>query len=115
MALGLSDEQRLVVACVRHAFGQNGAARFDQLLDWELASRFALQQGVGPLVHAGLEGASLPAPESFQARVRDGYLATWLHRKLFIWPTFRRVLEALQAAGLEPIVLKGAALAHAVY
>jgi hypothetical protein len=74
----------------------------------------ALRQAVTPLVQAGLP-ADLPVPAATRRLLHDGYLAATLHQRMVVEPALQRTLAALQGAGLDPVLLKGAALAWTVY
>ncbi len=55
------------------------------------------------------------APGPVREHLRAWHLGAALHFDTSVRPILHRTLHALQAAGLEPIVLKGAALAYTAY
>src|SRR5436190_1620402 len=75
----------------------------------EAANHFELS--LFPLVFRNL-GASLPAAD--QAKLRGAYRSTWVRNQLF-FAGAAEALELLRAAGIETMLLKGAAVAVASY
>lgn len=73
----------------------------------------ALAQGVGPLLYGRLRGHGF-LPPAAEEPLRQAYYATAAHNARLLHE-LAAVLGALSAAGLPTLVLKGAALALAVY
>jgi hypothetical protein len=82
---------------------------------WRAVEHAAARHGMGPLLHQRLQAAGGGnAPPDTRVRLRDVHL----HSKLRAEAARARlatVLQALRAAGVPVIVLKGAMLAEAVY
>jgi putative nucleotidyltransferase-like protein len=110
----LRVEHRLLFACIRNAFGRLDEPVGIDGLDWARFASLAGRQAVSPLVDRGLP-ADLPVPCPARRILHDGSLASSLHQQVIIKPALGRTLEALDEAGLQPVVLKGAALAWTVY
>jgi putative nucleotidyltransferase-like protein len=92
------------------------AAAAAEVLDWDLVREHAVSLGLAPLLHRNLADPTLAriCPEAFLARLaRASHLSACvtIHQR----QELARVLERLNAAGLEPLLLKGAALAATVY
>src|SRR5262245_48292148 len=116
---GPSAEQRLILSCVQRAAGPDGAAAVWSLdraaAVWRRAVPLAGRAGLAPIVFAGGGPWLADAPEEAADALRWHHLASTLRHEGSIAPTLSQVLGALAAAGLEPIVLKGAALAYTAY
>lgn len=116
----LSPKHGLIVACIRRAFGQEdrmGSAwipRSDEAT-WERLYTLALQQGITPLVYAGLKALQVEAPDRIQALLRAQAVQSTTFPIVALKPTLQQALAAMASVDLEPIVLKGAALAYTVY
>ena len=82
--------------------------------DWDGAARFAIAEGVAPLVYHTLREAGLALPASAQAALRAAYYCT-AQRNLLLARELETALGALEAAGVATILLKGAALTQSVY
>jgi Uncharacterised nucleotidyltransferase len=76
----------------------------------EIAGSAAFE--IFPLVYRNLSDHGSEDPEL--ARLRGVYRHTWSHNQVLYW-TGGRALQTLEAAGIETMVLKGAALGPAVY
>lgn len=111
----LTPELRLLVEAIRSALGWEAPPWAGEPVDWAVLLRLAARHGLAPLAHAGLPVLDVPAPEAVLARLRAAYLGAAFRTEAWVEPTLRRALGALAKAGLEPIVLKGAALAYTVY
>jgi hypothetical protein len=115
MIATLTPEQNFILSCVQRTLGSICSLQIESEMDWELATSLAAQQGVVALVYSALNASPSPVPPSVQNRLRAGYLAAVLHGKAWLEPALTKVVEALCTARLEPIVLKGAALAYTAY
>ncbi len=82
--------------------------------DWADTIQVAEGQRLAPLLYRRLQDAALPAPDALLARLRRGYLhvAADNMRRL---AALEEALQALSAAGVQVILLKGAYLAPLVY
>jgi hypothetical protein len=115
MAASLALEQRIIVDSIRRAVDPACSVSRGLPVDWEAALELAWGQGLAPLVYSGLSSTDLPVPDGVQAVLRAGYQGASVRTEVWVEPTLRRALEALGAAGLEPVVLKGCALAYLAY
>ena len=115
----LSPEQRFIVDAVRLAFGRPlpdaGGLPYRPSLDWDSLLAQVSKQGLAPLVYSGLKRSRVTVPVEVQSRLRMGFLGAVLRLESGLNPTLRLILQQLELAGVKPIVLKGAALAHTVY
>jgi len=116
---GFTAADRLLLTCLTRPFGGTtalpSATEPASAVDWDRAAGLALRDGLAALVHAGLGDRAQAIPEAARTRLRAAHAASVLTSQARIAPALRQVLEALQGAGLTPIVLKGAALAHTAY
>jgi hypothetical protein len=112
----LSAEQQVVLGAVRRAFGLPSMVPSPKTcaVDWDLVVGLTIQQGLLPLVCAGLDPTHAPPP-AVRTALRAKSLAASVRHEQQVEPLLRSVLGALTAAGLEPIVLKGGALAFLAY
>lgn len=111
----LSPELWFVIGCVRQVLGLPTLRGAEGEPDWSLVATLAAREGLGPLIHRGLEiGDTLPSGP-FPGRMRAAYLSSVVRTRVWLEPTIREVLGKLQGLGLDPIVLKGAALAYTAY
>jgi len=114
-----SPERQLVLECVRRCFAAECGSRAEPAPepepDWDEAVELAFQEGLAPLVYQGLASAAGPVPAAARAKLRAGHAGAALRAEAVVEPTLRGVLDALGRAGIEPIVLKGAALAYTAY
>jgi len=86
----------------------SGVSSFDEL------ATAAERQGMEPLVLAHIEGADLPIPGEFRARLQ-GRRTQHAHAAVVRARVLADVADALAVAETPFLVLKGAALAHLVY
>ena len=82
--------------------------------DWDLFAQMAEREGVAPLMYWKLKDSAVDVPPSTFNLLRSTYYQTLAHNTL-MYQELERILEALGAAGIPVIVLKGAALAATVY
>ncbi|MGC9467174.1 MAG: nucleotidyltransferase family protein [Anaerolineae bacterium] len=73
----------------------------------------ALHEGVAPLLYVTLRGRGV-LPSTLETSLRRSYLAL-AGRNLLVFRELSRVLRGLSDAGIEVVILKGGALAEAVY
>jgi hypothetical protein len=81
--------------------------------DWREVARVIETDRIGPLLHRLWREESF-VPDAVQQRLRQSYLLT-AHRNLLLLRELEATLTALEAAGVDTLVLKGAALAEVVY
>lgn len=81
--------------------------------DWNAVHDAAQREGIAPLLYAIARGRNL-LPSSIEEEWRMAYFAN-ARRNLLLFQELARVLRELDARGIPTIVLKGAALAEAVY
>jgi Uncharacterised nucleotidyltransferase len=110
--------RRLLISCLRtrwtpRAWEQALALAADNSIDWPLLMQSIPRERVGPLLYLIGKGKGLFLPE-LEQRLRDFYYAN-LHRNLVLQNELQRILQGLNDAGVEAIVLKGMALAQVVY
>jgi hypothetical protein len=114
-----SAEQRLILSCVQRAAHADGAAPLGSsertAAVWRRAVPLAGQAGLAPIAFAGGGRWLAEAPADAADALRWHHLASALRHEGSVAPTLWQALSALAAVGLEPIVLKGAALAYTAY
>lgn len=84
-------------------------------VDWAALVQEAADAGISSLLYQAVQ--TLPeacAPPAARQTLHDRYLQVGL-LNAYLLPQFAAVVQALSSAGVEPVVLKGAALAAAVY
>lgn len=115
---GCSPEVGFVLQQVAAVFGSElpGAAETPaEALDWAWIVDFAGSHGLGPLVNAGLTGRDAAVPEDARRALHTQYLESAVRNDVWLDPSLRRILDSFTSAGIEPVVLKGAALAYQAY
>lgn len=114
--LGLTAEQDLVIRCVRAAFGQQVAAQGgDVPIHWGRFAELADQQGLAPLIFVGLRSLGLVVPADVAGQLHAWHAQSLLRTRVGLEPHLTKSLRALEERGLQPVVLKGAALAYTAY
>lgn len=81
--------------------------------DWDAVHDAVQREGVAPLLYAIARGRDL-LPQAIEEEWRLAYFSN-ARRNLLLFHELARVLRELDARGIAAIVLKGAALAEAVY
>src|SRR5581483_4742461 len=110
---GLAGRLGFVAEAVRQAFGLWGPEdRSTAVGDWSSLLDLVFREVLAPIVHAGMAGSERDLPVDVAARLRAGYAANQVRSQVWIEPTLRRALGVLRSAGVEPVVVKGAALAY---
>jgi len=109
-------ERKLLFACARSlGSGRGGADAVAGLvrtsLDWDYVLECAALNGLGPLLYSLLRDMDGAVPGGAMARLQSAYYANGLRNSLFM-AALERVLGALQASGVDAVLLKGAALAE---
>jgi hypothetical protein len=111
----LPTEPWLVAECVRRAFGQSGLLSAQGPVNWQVALEFAVRHGLAPLFYSGTAVMDLAVPGTVRTKLRARYLSASLFVETHLEPLLEQLLGELAARNLEPIVLKGGALAYLVY
>jgi hypothetical protein len=84
-------------------------------LDWGRVAEIAWQHRVAPILYSELRRTEMPGVPKTALRVLErAYVAT-AARNAVLFRALQGILEALTAAGIRVIVLKGAVLADTVY
>ena len=112
-------EIELLLCCARGRADAQTARRIEGLLrgriDWARFTSLSLRHGVMPLVYRRLKGSFAPlVPPRALGRLADLYKQN-AARNLYLTGEMLRVIDALEAEGVEPIPYKGPALAREAY
>jgi hypothetical protein len=117
---GLSPEERFLVAACRPRLMPEDldqiASRGSEILDWDQIREQAVSLGLAPVLFRNISDARLRSicPQTFLSRLgRASHIALYLamHRR----EELVKILDLLSRTGIEPVLLKGAALASTVY
>ncbi len=82
--------------------------------DWEQLSAEAERQGLGPLLYTHLQAAGAQPPPPVKRTLQGLYLRH-RHANRVRAQAMVEILTAYRDVGIEPLLLKGAALAHMLY
>ena len=108
----------LLSLCARAHFDcADDAALADQtgrVTDWPALVAQADAHGLGPLLHARLKAAGVTLPAQVKLELQ-GLRIRHRHANQIRAQVLVEILTAYQTAGIDALVLKGAALAHLVY
>ncbi|HMA36110.1 MAG TPA: nucleotidyltransferase family protein, partial [Chloroflexia bacterium] len=85
-----------------------------QVTSWEGLPAQAEAHGLAPLLYTHLQAAAIPLPAAIQQELQ-GYYLQHAHAARVRTAVLGEILRALAAAGIDVLVLKGAALAYLVY
>jgi hypothetical protein len=90
------------------------AQQLSEFTEWEGVSAQAEAHGLGPLLYVHLQAAGAPLPPTVKRELQGLYLR---HRQANRVRTgvLGEILTAYNTAGIQALVLKGAALSHLVY
>ena len=115
----MSPEDTVLLSCARKgmdkATSQKVKAVLNSGLDWTYIIETALQHGIAPLLYYNLsELADERVPEKVVEYLRKLYNGN-VARNILVYDALSKVLKAFKDAGIEVIVLKGAALAETIY
>jgi hypothetical protein len=114
----LTPEQQFIVACIRRSLKlsltDSSALLPGRSIDWEQSLKVINRHGLVPLVFAGLPSEPT-MPASVTRELKAGYVGETVRLEMWLEPNLRRILDALESERLEPIVIKGAALAYVAY
>lgn len=86
----------------------------DRVTDWDALLMQAEAEGLGPLLHWHLSPLAGSCPEHLRRAARLLYLRHQ-HINIIYAEVLRDILGLLHSAGIETLVLKGAALCHTLY
>jgi hypothetical protein len=81
---------------------------------WDNLPVQAETYGLNPLLYAHLQAADIPVPTAIRQQLQTGTMQH-SHANRVRGCVLAEILTAFQSAGIEALVLKGAALAHLVY
>jgi hypothetical protein len=116
----LSDENRLLMYCSKSGVTGISARELNELvsrpLNWKFIAEAARSYNIPQLLYynlRGLPGRSL-IPVALMKDFRKAYHDT-VARNMYLCAELRSMLDMFSRKGLEPIVLKGAALAGVAY
>jgi hypothetical protein len=117
--LNLSPEDTVLLCCARTSMDKavinNVKAVLNSGLDWNYIIENALQHGIAPLLYHNLSGlADERVPEKVVEYLRKLYNGN-VARNMLLYDELSKVLKTFKHAGIEVIVLKGAALAETSY
>jgi len=85
-----------------------------KLTDWNTLPTQAEKHGLTPLLYVHLQAVGIPIPDSIKAQLQTRAMQH-SHANKVRAKTLAEILDAFQIAGIDALVLKGAALAHLVY
>jgi len=83
-------------------------------IDWAAVLRLATDHGISSLLHHNLPRAGSLAPPAILASLRQTY-ETNVHKSLFLTRELFRILDSLDALGIEAIPYKGVVLSDLYY
>ena len=107
---------RLVVEMTRRALGQDPVEPLESSdCDWEQVLGLARRERLEALVYSGLRDSHIDVPAAVMNDLKASYMAAVLGYQAWLEPGLERIVGALRAAHIEPIILKGAALAFTCY
>jgi hypothetical protein len=109
---GLAGARGLLLRAAAMADPGDGAGLAANAVDFPRLFDLAARHRMIPLLHRYLAGAPLPAPARAELRARNRADA---HRGLALAAELRRLLAALEGAGVEALAYKGPALAMQAY
>ncbi len=117
-AVGSSLTEQFLLACLRTCLNPDGLTEVRELvataeLDWSQIARVAVADRVAPLVYRVVAGADI-VPADVETLWRSEGYRTVAHNAL-LRPRLDEAIQALEAASVPAIVMKGAALCATVY
>lgn len=118
--MDLSPERELLLACASSKLTPEERRRIADVaggdLDWERLVSLSYAHGIAPLVYHSLQQSAVNhrMPPAVARALRDSYYLNAARNSL-LYSELTRVLNVLSDQSIEVIVLKGAALAEAVY
>jgi len=119
MAFAPQHEQAVVLQSIRAALNLDTASKLDEFtlsaIDWNRVATIANRQAVAPMTYRGLAACGYTIPEESRAVLRATVAASATRDQLWLKRTLAEAIGALRDEGIDPIVLKGTAVAHTVY
>lgn len=119
MAAGLSPTHQFLLDCVGSSFGASArlsaTTAIERQIDWAQFLELSSRHNLSALIQAGLSDTQVAVPAGVRDQLQANSVAATLHNECIVEPNFRAVLRILHDTGLDPIVLKGPALAYTVY
>ena len=118
--MNLSNENRLLILCARNGIYGDNPEEIDSLLSlqikWDEFLNTAISQGIAPLVYKSLRDIPEKSfvPPDVMDRLKKAYHGN-VARNMYLYSELDRILQALNGEEIEVMILKGAALADAVY
>ena len=109
-ATDATREQRFLLACIGRTFDVD-VRMPEGPINWASVLDLALDSGLASLLDTAVRALDAPMSADAADRLHALDTATRVRARYFVEPTMRRVLEALADRALQPIVVKGAALA----
>ena len=116
----MSPKDAVLLYCARTNMDEKVVCKVKEALssrlDWDYIILNALQHGILPLLYHNLSKIDDPnlVPERIMKLLRGQYYAT-LTRNMLYYNELSKILQSFMDAGIEAIILKGAALAETVY
>jgi hypothetical protein len=86
----------------------------NKITDWSQVPTQAEWHGLGPLLYTGLKAADIEPPQNIKRDLQGLYLRH-RHANGVRARVLAEILAAYQTAGIQALVIKGAALAHLLY
>lgn len=117
--MNLSAEDTFLLGCARTSRDKAGITKVKEVLnselDWNYILETARQHGIAPLLyHRIRKTADENVPKHVVEYLRTLYNGN-VARNMLLYDALSKVLKAFKHAGIDVIVLKGAALAETVY
>ena len=118
--MNLSNENRLLILCARNGITGDKPEEINSLLSlrikWDEFLNNAVSQGIAPLVYKSLKDIPEKAcvPEEVMNKLKIAYHGN-VARNMYLYSELERILQVLNGKEIEVMILKGAALADAVY
>ncbi len=116
----LSDEDRVLLYCARTKMNEELKEKtleiLSRSLDWSYIVKNASQHGISPLLYYNLNKISTDnlVPEKESVYLKKEYYRN-LSRIILIYDELEKILTSFNDAGIDVLVLKGAALATTLY
>jgi len=118
--MNLSNEDRMLLYCSQTEISETTRSRIKTLLssplNWDNLLESANWHGVTPLLYHSLKqmGEGNYIPPDLLNKLKNTYYEN-LAKNMYLYSQLEKILEAFNQHGIKVIVLKGAALAEAVY
>ncbi|MFQ6061743.1 MAG: nucleotidyltransferase family protein [Methanosarcinales archaeon] len=116
--MNLSPESKVLLYCARKTMNEATKSKLKETLnnnlDWNYIMESASIHGISPLLYHNLSKTENNIPKEVMKKLKKHYYANFA-RNMFQYEELSKVLNSFKDAGIEVIVLKGAALAETVY